>query len=411
MEEHVVHDGPHSHTHTTIQEPHALWPRLSWGAIFAGLVVTLSLCWLLHMFGLALGVSISDAYDSATMEGGLDDAAAAWTIVSWLIAFFIGSMVAARLAGSIDDFAGMLHGLTLWGVGTLAAVAISYYGLSMLLGVGQSALSATASVAVDATQAVGSAAQTTGQAVGSALQTQTAQRVKNRLADQAVEMAANVDQQLSEQEIRDAVNSLDERTIRRLSQDLLDNDSDGAAELLSGATELSKSDARALVNGVYEEVEETIGDPDNEKPLREDLKQKLAGQVSGYAESLDAEGGPEVKRAEIREAIRELDAAAAQQIAMAMYNGKPEEAKRALARNTTLSSDEIEELWEGASTAIEEEIESYKQAAHEMAETAGDYAQAVLWVTFGGAATALAVALLGGWLGAHTGRATYVIES
>ncbi|WP_339750141.1 hypothetical protein [uncultured Rubinisphaera sp.] len=47
------------------------YPVISWGAIFAGLVVVLSLGWLLHLLGLAFGVSVAGAMDSANMEGGL----------------------------------------------------------------------------------------------------------------------------------------------------------------------------------------------------------------------------------------------------------------------------------------------------------------------------------------------------
>ncbi|TWT29211.1 hypothetical protein KOR34_52660 [Posidoniimonas corsicana] len=402
------------HTHETVHEvarPVALAPRISWAAVLAGVVITLSLCWLLHLLGLALGVSIGDAYDSATMEGGLDDAAAIWTIVSWLVAFFIGSLATARLAGSIDDFAGMLHGLTLWGVATLAVIVTTYFGLSMLMSAGQRALSATADAAAATSQTIGAAAVGAGETVQSAMQTDVAQRVKDRLADQAVELAANSSERLTEDEIRSAVEDLDQRTVRRLSQDLMDDDAEGAAELLAGATELSQQDAEALVDGLYEEVEELIGDPENEAPLREDLKNRLANQVAPYAASLDARGGADVSRSEVRTAIQQLDANAARSIFVSLYNGEPEEARQALARNTTLSESEVDELWDGAAEDVEAEVEEYREAARQTAETIGDYTQAVLWVSFAGAATSLGIALLGGWLGAHAGRATYPVTA
>src|SRR5690606_10667780 len=80
-----------------------VYPRISWRAVIAGVVVLMALSWLMHLLGAATGMSVADATDSATMEGGLPVASSIWMIVSWLIAFFVGGLVAARLAGNISD--------------------------------------------------------------------------------------------------------------------------------------------------------------------------------------------------------------------------------------------------------------------------------------------------------------------
>lgn len=422
MSEHEHHVEHHSHETVVAGDLH---PRISWGAIFAGLVVTVALCWLFHMFGLALGVSLADAYDSSTIEGGLDDGAAIWTLASWIVAFFLGALVSARLAGPIDDFAGMLHGLTMWGAATVVTMVLTYAGISMLMQAGQTAASGLASGAAGLAQGtaqtvgavasgVGQATYSAGQAASSLAETDAAQTVQNRLMDQAIDMAAEMDEQLSEQDIRDAINSLDQRTLRRVTQDLVNNDSEGAAELLADSTELSQRDARALIDATYEELEEAIGNPDNNESLRQDVRNQLARQIGPYVASLDEQGGADVSGNEVRDAIKRLDARSLNAIAMALINGEPERARRVLSRQTNLTREEIDALYEGAESDLNEtlagyqqEIEELKAQANRAAETAVDYGQAVLWIAFGGAAASLAVALLGGWLGATAGREAY----
>ena len=128
-------------------------PQISWGALFAGLVVLLGTSWLLSLLGMAIGAGVADSYGSTLIGEGLSQSAAVWMLLSTLIAFFVGSMAAARLAGTSDDASGMMHGFTLWGLGTTVFMILGYYGVTGLLQTGQAAVSAAAS----ATSAVAAA--------------------------------------------------------------------------------------------------------------------------------------------------------------------------------------------------------------------------------------------------------------
>lgn len=398
-------------THSQVTIGASRFPRISWGAVFAGLVIVLSLSWLMHMLGAAIGVGLADAYDSATIEGGLDESVAFWTIASWAIAFFIGALVSARLAGSIDDFAGMLHGLTLWGVATIVAVVVGYAGVSSLLRTGQNALSVAVQAVGTTVSSTVEGAQTAAYQVGTtaqqALDTQLAEDLQNRLADRAVEMTAELDEELSEQDIRQAIEEVDQRTIRRMAQDLINEDTEGAAQLLADTTELSQEDARALVDGVYRQLEETLGDPEDSESLRQDLQDQLAGQVDSYVAQLDEQGGPQTTARDVRRAVAQLDNEALAALAREVADGDPTGAKRVLARNTNLSQAQIEDLYQGASEGWQTRLEEYAQAANKMAESVVNYSQAVLWLIFGASAIALLVSLLGGWLGATSSRDAY----
>lgn len=385
-------------------------PRISWGAIFAGLVVVLSLGWLLHLLGVAFGVSVADATDSYNMQGGLAVGASLWIVISWLVAFFIGALVTARLAGRIDEFSGMLHGLTLWGVATLATLVLAYMGISALLQTGQqlasTAVSGVSTVAVGTGEALAVVPEGAN-AAADALTSQWGRNLRDRLADEAARMAASTDRQLTPAELRRAIDNLDQRTVRRLVLDLTNDDTEGAAQLLADSTELSPSDADALIDGAYREMEESFGNPDNNARLSEDLENQLARQVDGYIARLDARGGPDVTEQDVRRAIDNLDNQAVQQLAGRLAVGDARGAKRVLAQNTSLTRAQIDDLYEGAMIGIESEAAEYRQALNESVESVSTYAQEVLWVSFAATAMGLLVSLAGGWLGADSSRRVY----
>jgi hypothetical protein len=141
---------------------------------------------------------------------------------------------------------------------------------------------------------VSTGAEQTGRVFTAALDTESAQNVRDRFADEAVEVAASVDQQLTEEEIRQAIENLDARTVRRIVQNMANEDTEGAAQLLPQNTALSEQDSQALVEGTYQELEQQLGDPTNQQPLREDLQNQLAGQVDSYIAQRDAQGRPVV---------------------------------------------------------------------------------------------------------------------
>ena len=145
-------------------------PSLSWGAVIAGLFIVLSVGWLLELLGVAIGISIADVSDSITMGGTLAPAASIWLLVCWLVSFFLGAMVTARLAGRIDDTSGMLHGLTLWAVATVVTVSLTYYGMSVLANTGTQALGVAAKGVGSTLSATATGVESTSSGIASVVQ-------------------------------------------------------------------------------------------------------------------------------------------------------------------------------------------------------------------------------------------------
>ncbi|MEM8866174.1 MAG: hypothetical protein AAGF31_11580, partial [Planctomycetota bacterium] len=408
------HDEHHDHEHhdTTVRrdvETDMPVPtRLSWGAILAGMVVLLSLTWFLHLLGLALGVSIADVYDDTLLDDGLPQAAALWVAVSALFAYFIGSALAARCSGSPDATVGAFHGLTVWGLSTLVAVALAYCGVTSLIQTGQSVLTATASVAASAAGATGDvaagAAQGVGQAIQSAEGTQVATQIRNKLKDRLAGSVASLDDdqqdEVSEEDVREAMNSLDDASLDRLVTLLLDNEQQSAAELIAAETDFSESEAAALIEGAYRKLERRYGDPSNDEPLSADIQERLTSESAELLALFDRSGGEEVSPNELSQAIESLSTDQMTAIVQAVWYDNLEEAKAIIADNTNLSEDQAIQLLAGVRYEYSKQIEEIEESVNAYAEAASTYASQVLWIAFAASGLGLAVSLLGGWLGA-----------
>ncbi|HEY9517519.1 MAG TPA: hypothetical protein VIQ74_17805 [Gemmatimonadaceae bacterium] len=104
--------------------------RVSWGAVFAGLVVALALQAVLTLLGTAIGLT---ALDGATgREFGIG--AGIWLILSILVSLYVGGLVTGRLAGVLTRGDGALHGVLMWGLSTVLGLYLLASGVSSLLG-------------------------------------------------------------------------------------------------------------------------------------------------------------------------------------------------------------------------------------------------------------------------------------
>lgn len=105
--------------------------RISWGAVFAGLFLTLAIELLLSMLGFGIGLSmVQPAQGGAPNAGTIGLGAAIWWVVTYLISLFIGGYAAARLAGVTVRGDGILHGLVTWAF----ALMVTFYLLTTALG-------------------------------------------------------------------------------------------------------------------------------------------------------------------------------------------------------------------------------------------------------------------------------------
>jgi hypothetical protein len=119
--------------------------RLSWGAIFGGTVAALGVGILLHALGFALGLTAIDPNDPGTFRAS-SIFTGIWSLVTSIIALFVGGMVASRGSGAMTRSGAAIHGLVMWGFTTLAATWL-------LLNVAANLIGGVASVGKAAVQA------------------------------------------------------------------------------------------------------------------------------------------------------------------------------------------------------------------------------------------------------------------
>lgn len=128
--------------------------RISWGAIFAGVLTAILVLVLLNLLFFGIGLAVINPASESNPLGGVGIGAIIATIVSNLAALFAGGYVAGRLAGVPRTFAGLMHGVLVWALLTLFAFYL--------------ATSAIGSVVSGVTGAVGSAFSTAAAGISSA---------------------------------------------------------------------------------------------------------------------------------------------------------------------------------------------------------------------------------------------------
>ncbi|CAB3759635.1 TIGR04086 family membrane protein [Paraburkholderia solisilvae] len=151
-------------------------PRVSWGSVIAGVILSLITYLILSVLGTAIGMTALAPLSRPNPLQGFGFSSGAYLIVMTVIAVFVGSYFAGRCAPML----GWLHGLLAWAVMILMVL----YGATSLLG---SAVSVAGNVA-----SAGAVAGATMERSGAADTTASilAQRVQGAIASATAEASS-----------------------------------------------------------------------------------------------------------------------------------------------------------------------------------------------------------------------------
>jgi hypothetical protein len=147
--------------------------RISWSAVFAGVLVAIVTQMLLTLLGLGIGLGTIDPVEETNPTAGLGIGSAIWYIVSSLISLFLGGWVAGRLASAPRLFDGVIHGVLTWCLVTLLTI----YFLTTTIG----------SIIGGAGRLVGGIVRTAGSAA-SAAAPQLGDAVQDQLKSNGIDM-------------------------------------------------------------------------------------------------------------------------------------------------------------------------------------------------------------------------------
>jgi len=127
-------------------------PRVSWSAIFAGVVLVVAIEMLLAVLGSGVGLGFVRPNTGTTPDASsFGTEAGLWWLVSTVVALIVGGYTAARLAAVPTRFDGMMHGLVIWGLAFLLTVYLVTSAVGGLLGGAFSVIGSTVSAAGSAT--------------------------------------------------------------------------------------------------------------------------------------------------------------------------------------------------------------------------------------------------------------------
>jgi hypothetical protein len=117
--------------------------RVSWGAIFAGAVIALTVNLILSALGIALGLSVSGSVGERELGIG----AAVWAVAAALLSLFAGGCVTSQCTVGEDKPEAMVHGVIMWGVVFAALLSLMAggvrVGFNTVMGMASSPVTAT----------------------------------------------------------------------------------------------------------------------------------------------------------------------------------------------------------------------------------------------------------------------------
>ncbi len=114
--------------------------RISWSAVLSGVVIALSMQFLLALLGTAAGLSMSDKVGAKAIQTG----AVIYLALTIFASVFVGGLVTSLLTAGENQQEAILSGFVMWGV---ALVALLLFGIAGVQG-GANALTAGASAKV-----------------------------------------------------------------------------------------------------------------------------------------------------------------------------------------------------------------------------------------------------------------------
>ncbi len=122
--------------------------RISWPALFGGVVLVVAVQLLLSLLGAGIGLGTVNTNAGTTPDGStLGISAGVWWVVSSIIALAFGGYVSAWMAGVEGRWDGVLHGLVTWGIATLLTIYLLSSAVGSIIGGGFSAIGGVASAA------------------------------------------------------------------------------------------------------------------------------------------------------------------------------------------------------------------------------------------------------------------------
>ena len=235
--------------------------RISWSAIFAGVLVAIVTQMLLTLLGLGIGLGTIDPVQERNPTAGLGIGSAIWYIISSLLSLFVGGWITGRLASAPRLFDGIIHGVLTWCLVTLLTI----YFLTTTVG----------SIIGGAGKLVGGLVSTAGSAVASA-----APSIGNAVQGQLKANGIDTDN-LDLSDLKGQVDQILRQTgDPKLNPDALERKADNALDQAGNTAERAASNPQAademasgLFSRLFKQGQATVNAVDREDAVNVVMKQ------------------------------------------------------------------------------------------------------------------------------------------
>lgn len=107
--------------------------HISWGALFAGIMVAIASQVTLTLLGIGIGLAVVNPGEQQSPTA-MAVGAGLWWLITGLVSLFIGGWVSARVSGSIRKSEGALHGLATWAAAAVFSLLLMTTGVAGLIG-------------------------------------------------------------------------------------------------------------------------------------------------------------------------------------------------------------------------------------------------------------------------------------
>jgi len=237
--------------------------HIRWGAVFAGLVVGISVQIALTLLGLAIGAWSVDLRESQPAQG-IPLGTGIWTGISMLISAFAGSYITARLSGSALRSDGMYHGAVVWGVTWLVftwlattAMATMVGGLFSAFGSGLQALGQGAGQSVSAvvSKMAEKADVKNLNVEGLKKQIESALQATKKPELQPGEIKKGADKVAGQAQSGQPISQVSDTTVAEIQEKLAALDKDAAINVMVNKLGMSKTQAQEVVQSTLGMIE------------------------------------------------------------------------------------------------------------------------------------------------------------
>ena len=141
--------------------------RISWGAIFAGVVIAVAVQLVLGILGTGIGLTMVDPVEGTTPgAAGFGIGAGIYWLITTIVALGAGGYATARVAGVTERFDALVHGLVVWGVTLILTLYFLTSVVGGIIGGAFRTVGTVASAAGSTVGAVGAVAPQAAQAAG-----------------------------------------------------------------------------------------------------------------------------------------------------------------------------------------------------------------------------------------------------